>query len=189
MPLGLLCPDWKDPLNVGAAFRLADAIGASALVLTGSTPHPPQAKIARTARSTEKSVAWVWVPDTLNFMDAPAGFYDSHFSNIDFRGSVFTQANAGSPVLPPVDRHYFLALELTDQSESLLDYRLPEGVMAGHEMLWLLAGNEAHGLGQDILDRCHASAHLPMYGQNTSMNVGVAMGAAAYLLLEKAKLD
>lgn len=57
MALRLACDSWTDPRNVGSAFRLADAFGISSLVLGGTTPHPPNRKIAKTARGTH-----AWVP-------------------------------------------------------------------------------------------------------------------------------
>lgn len=56
-PIEVACCDWRDPLNVGSAFRLADAFGVQRLILGGSSPHPPHRKISRTARATEQ-----WVP-------------------------------------------------------------------------------------------------------------------------------
>lgn len=81
------------------------------------------------------------------------------------------QATAGASVL---------ALEITDRSRSLLDYIPPPP-----RPIYLVAGNEAHGVAQPILDVCHAAIHLPMYGHNSSMNVAVALGAAVYSLLPR----
>ena len=50
--------DLKDPLNVGQAFRLASAMGIEMLYLLGQTPHPPSAKITRTARGAEQEMKW-----------------------------------------------------------------------------------------------------------------------------------
>lgn len=79
-----------------------------------------------------------------------------------------------------------LALEITDASQSLFDFQLP-GAAAGlpNRPIYLIAGNESAGVSQELLDLCHASVHLPMYGQNTSMNVSVSLGAAVYLLLKE----
>lgn len=57
LPLRLVCDSWTNPLNVGSAFRLADAFGIAGLVLGGDTPRPPHRKIAKTSRSTHE-----WVP-------------------------------------------------------------------------------------------------------------------------------
>ncbi|CAH0999618.1 tRNA (guanosine(18)-2'-O)-methyltransferase [Neolewinella maritima] len=71
-----------------------------------------------------------------------------------------------------------LGLEITSQSTSLFTYRLPHD----REIL-LLAGTESSGLSAPLLAACDATVHLPMHGQNTSMNVAAALGAAVYLLL------
>lgn len=56
-PLILACDNWQDPRNVGMAFRLADAFGVQSIWLGDGTPCPPNRKISKTARSTDK-----WVP-------------------------------------------------------------------------------------------------------------------------------
>ena len=70
------------------------------------------------------------------------------------------------------------ALEITERSESL--FTAPPLPAAG---LVLIAGNEATGVAPGLLATCDRAVHLPMYGQNSSMNVSVALGAAVYLLL------
>lgn len=155
-PIHLVCPNWTDPRNVGAAFRLADAAGLSSLILSGKTPSPPHPKIAKTARSTVRSVPWSSTNDVI--------------------ATLQTAKENGA---------YVLALEITNASQSLLDYQLPSQLK--DSPIYLIAGNEAGGIEQALLDICDASVHLPMFGQNTSMNVAVAMGAAVYLLLAQLK--
>lgn len=154
-PLRLLCPDWRDPRNVGSAFRLADAAGLAGLLLAGTTPQPPHPKIDKTARSTVRSVPYTCgnSPEALlqNFKDEGA---------------------------------YILALEITDQSQSLLQYQLPNEVFSSGREVILVAGAEDHGVPPELLALCDDSVHLPMFGQNTSMNVAVALGSAVYLLLQ-----
>ena len=84
-----------------------------------------------------------------------------------------------------------LALEITDRSESLFDFvpRSPgfgdsAAGSAGYDLL-LIPGTERTGVRAPLLARCDAAVHLPMYGENTSMNVAVALGAAVYLLLAR----
>lgn len=136
---------------MGAAFRLADAAGVRHLVLAGTTPRPPHPKISKTARSTEGSVAYSSAADPVAYVDAARR-----------RGATI------------------IALEVTDQSESLFDFQPP----AAGEIV-LIAGNESAGVPPELLARAHHAVHLPMYGRNTSMNVAVALGAAVYLLLMK----
>ncbi|MCP9235817.1 TrmH family RNA methyltransferase [Lewinella sp. JB7] len=148
----LLCADWDDPRNVGSAFRIADAAGIRQLILGGTTPTPPHASIAKTARSTIRRVAYRSVPNSVAFL---------------------REARANGALV--------LALEITDTSISLFDYSVTDP----DRELVLIAGNEAGGVARELLEHCDAAIHLPMYGQNTSMNVAVALGAAVYLLLMK----
>ena len=71
-----------------------------------------------------------------------------------------------------------LGLELTTTSTSLFTYRL-----APDRRIILVAGTEVTGISDAMLARCDATVHLPMHGQNTSMNVATALSAAVYLLL------
>ena len=148
-PITLVCIDWRDPRNVGAAFRLADAAGLAGLILGGSTPTPPHPKIAKTARSTVRAVSHETIADVISYLKG---------------------ARAQGKLV--------LGLELATNSQSLFTYRLP----AGRELL-LVAGTESAGLSDEVLAICDAVVHLPMHGQNTSMNVATALSAAVYLLL------
>jgi 23S rRNA (guanosine2251-2'-O)-methyltransferase len=141
---------------VGAAFRLCDAAGIRQLILAGSTPVPPNSRINKTARSTVRSVPHQYVA----------------------RASEYLQLlrDAGQ---------YLLALEITDQSQSLFEYTIPPAVRAGHQELVLITGAENQGAPPALLEHCHGSIHLPMFGQNTSMNVTVATGIAVYELLRQ----
>jgi tRNA G18 (ribose-2'-O)-methylase SpoU len=153
-PIWLLCPDWRDPRNVGSAFRLAEAAGLAGLVLVGSTPRPPNAKMDKTARSTVRRVPHIFADDAITYLQSRIA-----------------------------DGAYVLALEITDKSTSLLEFQLPAAVCTGQRELILIAGAEDRGVPPEILALCAAGAHLPMHGVNTSMNVAVALGAGVYLLL------
>ncbi len=135
---------------MGSVFRLADAAGVREIVLAGTTPRPPHAKIRKTARSTEERVPYRYVEDAVTYLEEARG-----------RGA------------------HVVALEITDRSVSVFDFTLPGGEFI------LIAGAEQGGVPQELLARCDAAIHLPMYGRNTSMNVAVALGAAVYLLLMK----
>jgi tRNA G18 (ribose-2'-O)-methylase SpoU len=65
LPLRLLAHDVDIALNVGALFRIADALGVEHLHLSGTSPLPPDPKIRKTARSAERHVAWSHATDPL----------------------------------------------------------------------------------------------------------------------------
>ena len=50
--------DVEDPVNVGAAFRIADACDARELILTGLSPCPPHETIAGVGRGTHRRINW-----------------------------------------------------------------------------------------------------------------------------------
>ncbi len=44
----------------------------------------------------------------------------------------------------------------------------------------LIIGNERHGISEMVLDAVQAKVHIPMFGNNSSMNVSQAAGIALY---------
>ena len=59
-PMGLVfvLQDVEDPVNVGAAFRIGDAVDVYELVFTGSTPYPPNETIHGIGRGAHRRVPW-----------------------------------------------------------------------------------------------------------------------------------
>ena len=51
------------PYNVGSLFRLADALGISKVYFGGETPLPPNRKINKTSRSTDRIIPFEHVQD------------------------------------------------------------------------------------------------------------------------------
>jgi len=65
LALRLLAHDVGLASNVGALFRIADALGVAHLHLSGDSPVPPDPKIRKTSRSAERHVAWSYAPEPL----------------------------------------------------------------------------------------------------------------------------
>jgi len=59
-PVCLLAHDMELATNIGSLFRIVDALGIEKLYLSGSSPTPPNSKITKTSRSTEKSVPFTY---------------------------------------------------------------------------------------------------------------------------------
>lgn len=68
-PLVIVCQDVTDPLNIGAIFRLADALGVRQIILCGKSPVPPHKKISKTARSTDQVVPFVHYTSTTEALE------------------------------------------------------------------------------------------------------------------------
>ena len=62
-PLCFLANDIDVPMNIGSFFRIADALGVEKIYLTGKSVTPPNQKIKKTSRSTEKYVEYAYEED------------------------------------------------------------------------------------------------------------------------------
>ena len=60
-PIYIILDNVLDTYNVGAIFRLADAVAAKKVFLCGSTETPPNPKIKKASVSTWKWVDWQYV--------------------------------------------------------------------------------------------------------------------------------
>jgi tRNA G18 (ribose-2'-O)-methylase SpoU len=68
-----------------------------------------------------------------------------------------------------------IALEITSDSEPLGSL-----ILKTDSKILLIVGNERHGVSQQILDTVLRKVHIPMFGNNSSMNVSQATGIALY---------
>lgn len=59
--LTIVCQSVAYPVNVGSVFRIADALNATEVVLTGITPTPPHPTISRVGRDKDRRVPWRYV--------------------------------------------------------------------------------------------------------------------------------
>ena len=62
-PFVLVCDGLSSPANAGSLFRLADALGIAHLYFCNSTINYDSTRLKRTARSSEKSIAFSEVED------------------------------------------------------------------------------------------------------------------------------
>jgi len=56
--IAFLLQDWSDAYNVGGMFRVADACGATEMMLAGKTPAPPDPMISVTSLGNHRRVMW-----------------------------------------------------------------------------------------------------------------------------------
>jgi 23S rRNA (guanosine2251-2'-O)-methyltransferase len=57
-PVAIVFDDVRSALNVGSAFRTADACACTEMILCGFTAQPPHREILKTALGSTDSVAW-----------------------------------------------------------------------------------------------------------------------------------
>ncbi len=65
-PVVLVLDNIRSGLNVGAAFRTADAFALEHIYLCGITARPPHREILKTAIGATESVSWSYQEDTIN---------------------------------------------------------------------------------------------------------------------------
>lgn len=94
----------------------------------------------------------------------------------------YEQINSSSALMNILknDNYTLLALEITDHSIPVFEYEsTPE------EKIALIIGEENSGVSKDILNLVKETVHIPMHGNNSSMNVATAAGIALYELTKK----
>lgn len=64
--LAFLLADVEDPVNVGAAFRIADACKVDQMMLAGITARPPHKLIGKVGRGKDRRVSWRYVEDPVD---------------------------------------------------------------------------------------------------------------------------
>lgn len=69
-PLVFVLDDVRSALNVGSAFRTADAFGCEEVILCGFTAQPPHREIMKTALGSTESVAWRHFSETKAALEA-----------------------------------------------------------------------------------------------------------------------
>ncbi len=72
--------------------------------------------------------------------------------------------------------HQLLALEITTDSDCLRQF-VPQ-----QRPICVIVGNERQGVSAKLLAAADGIVHIPMLGQNASINVAVATGIALYQL-------
>ena len=151
-PLSLLVDNMNDPLNIGSLFRLSDALGISHIHLCGDTPAPPNPKINKTARSTERYVA-----------------FEKHDDAIT---EVKRQKDQGACII---------ALELTSSSIDITSDTVRDFIQKNSERAFcLILGTENEGVSKALLELAELTVHIRMCGNNSSMNVVSAASIACY---------
>ncbi|PIE40358.1 MAG: RNA methyltransferase, partial [Gammaproteobacteria bacterium] len=146
-----LAHDIDVPMNIGSFFRIADALGVEKIFLTGKSTVPPNPKIKKTSRATEKYVEYEYQEDPVLVIN-----------NLKEAG------------------YKIVSLEITSASIDFKDFHF-----GNEEKICLILGSENSGVSQELLDASDTSIHIPMLGNNSSMNVANACAIGTYELIRR----
>ncbi|PCI07659.1 MAG: RNA methyltransferase [Gammaproteobacteria bacterium] len=154
-PLHILANNITGPLNVGSLFRLCDALGIEKLYLCGDTATPPNVKINKTSRSTEK--------------------------HVDYESG----KNAEKIVLNLKEQNFIIvSLEITSKSVALNSVTF-NALIQNDKSICLIVGSESSGVSEALLTLSDITVHIPMHGKNSSMNVISAASIACYTIINQ----
>jgi len=71
------------------------------------------------------------------------------------------------------DDFSLVAIETSSDSENIYSSQLPTKIA-------LIVGNEIAGISNELLDKCEKIVHIPIFGQNTSLNVSHSLAIAIF---------
>lgn len=140
-PISIVANNICSPANVGSLFRLCDALGIEKLYLCGSTAIPPNLKINKTSRSTQKYVDYEYCKNAQKLL-----------SSLKPSGS------------------FIISLEITTSSIAINSIDFKKAI-ANKKPVCLVLGSESLGVSEDLLSLSDVTVHIPMCGHNSSMNV------------------
>ncbi len=160
MALIVIAHNIRSTYNVGAILRSCDGFGVGTFYASGYTPYPvvpgdirlPHERekltrqIAKTSLGAERTVS-------IDHVAEPSEIIQSY----------------------KAQGYIIAALEQSDQSVNLAEYRPPENLV-------LVLGEEVHGVPHALLELCSVTLEIPMVGRKESFNVSVATGIALYAL-------
>lgn len=153
IPVSGLLDNIRSTWNVGSIFRTSEGFGAGHLYLTGITSTPDTADLAKTALGAENTVPW------------------SYHRNAAALAEQLTQEGYSLWALETNPR-----ARPVSHMEQCLDSALhANGVI-------LVVGSEKAGVDPGLLEQCHETFFIPMYGIKNSFNVSVAYGIALGLI-------
>lgn len=107
-PIYIVLDNVLDTYNVGAIFRLADAVAAEKVILCGETETPPSIRIKRASINTTEWVTWSYVPT------AKEAINDLRLKIKDLRVTAIEQSSRSVPY-------------------NKADYSFPVALVVGHE--------------------------------------------------------
>lgn len=122
-PLVLILDNVLDTYNIGSLFRLADAVAAKKIYLTGECETPPSTRITKAAIDTEKWVPWGYSKSALQVVkELKSQGYQIVSLEQDKRAQAFDKIKYKFPLAVVVGNEtYGVSAELLDESDAIAE--------------------------------------------------------------------
>jgi 23S rRNA (guanosine2251-2'-O)-methyltransferase len=163
----LVAHDIRSTHNVGAFFRTCDGLGVQKIIFSGYTPYPSLEDDTRLPHFADKLTRQIH--KTALGAECTVDF--ERFNNLE---EVIEKAKQENAVL--------IALE--QYPGSLSPEACVQKIKSQYEgrPIYLIIGNEVHGVADDLLAKVDIVMEIPMKGIKESLNVSVATAIALYEL-------
>lgn len=149
----LILENLRSVENTASIFRTAEGLGASKVILVGTTPTPldrfgrRRQDFAKISLGSEDMIGWSYEKEITSAI--------TNLKEQEFK---------------------ILALEQDLKAVKLGTYKAPK-------LFALIIGNEVEGVSRGALDICDEIIEIPMRGKKESLNVSVSTGIALYALM------
>jgi len=153
-PIYIVLDNVLDTYNIGAIFRLADAVAARQVILCGETPIPPNSRIKKASINTTEWVDWEYAPTA-----------EQAIKNLKLK---MKNDNLKLKIIC-VEQHP------KSTSYTQIKAEFPIAVVVG---------NETYGVSKEVLKMADQIVEIPMWGVNKSLNVMVSLAIVLYKLVE-----
>jgi 23S rRNA (guanosine2251-2'-O)-methyltransferase len=157
-----------DTYNVGAIFRLADAVAVEKVYLCGQTETPPNSRIKKASINTTEWVNWEYASSAV---EAIKKVREEFSTSLEPYASSEAEPNREVMVV---------AIEQSEKS-------VPYDTIAYQFPVALIVGHETDGVTQEAMDASDVIAEMPMWGVNKSLNVMVSLGIVLYEVAKRLK--
>ena len=146
--------DVVNPVNVGAIFRSAAALGMDGVLLTHSSVDPLTRRVSRVSMGTVFQIPWAQAP---------------------------LEDSKGLNLIRLLDSYGYktCAMALTSDSVSV-----DNDEIRANEKLAVLLGTEGRGLPEEIIKACDYRVKIPMYHGVDSLNVAAAAAVCFWELMK-----
>ena len=160
--------------NVGAFFRTCDGLGVDKIIFSGYTPYPSLEDDTRLPHFADKLTRQIH--KTALGAECTVDF--ERFDNLE---DVISRAKQENSVL--------IALE--QYPGSLSPESCLQKINTEYEgrPVYLIVGNEVHGVADDLLANVDIVMEIPMKGTKESLNVSIATAIALYELTKQESID
>lgn len=168
-PIYIIVDNVLDTYNVGAIFRLADAVAAEKVILCGGTEVPPNSRIKKASINTTEWVSWEYAETAVSAIKKLRREFSTSLEQYSSNDPAVWRGNREVRVV---------AIEQSKKSirYDKVQYRFP---------IALVVGNETYGISKEALALSDQIVEIPMWGVNKSLNVMVSLGIVLFEIMKK----